>query len=146
MTAPQSPRKRVYSPHQNHGHHLLKKTIDNLSQQDKWLDSLGDVGEAVKVWQDSIIHDLGGGQNISAMQRSIVELAAKTHLLLAGIDQWLLKQPSLINKRKRQLFPIVQQRQALADSLSRYMSTLGLEKKVKQAPNIQDYLEGKKAS
>ena len=116
-----------------------------MSHQDEWLENLGEVGASLKAWQTNIIRDLGGPDNISAMQRSVVELATKTHLLLASVDKYLLAQDSLVNKRKRQLFPIVQQRQQLADALARYMSQLGLEKRVKTVTTIGDYIQEKSA-
>jgi hypothetical protein len=36
----------------------------------------------------------------------------RTKLLLDSVDAWLLRQPSIIDKRTRQLFPVVQQRTA----------------------------------
>jgi hypothetical protein len=50
---------------------------------------------------------------------------------LDSIDVWLLQQPTLIIKRKKAIIPPVQQRQALADALARYMSMLGLARKSK---------------
>ena len=41
---------------------------------------------------------------------------------------WLLTQPTLINKRKKSLLPVVLQRQTLADGLARYLAQLGLER------------------
>jgi len=104
---------------------------------------LGEVGRELQDWQAALIHDLGGEANLSAMQRSVVELATRTHLLLSSIDRWLLEQPSLIHKSKRQLFPVVLQRQQLADALARYMNQLGLEKRVKSVPDLQTYLQDK---
>ena len=48
------------------------------------------------------------------MERSIVEMATKTHLFLASVDRFLLEQPCLVNRSRRQLFPVVLQRQQLA--------------------------------
>ncbi len=105
--------------------------------------NLGEVGKELQDWQAALIHDLGGEANLSAMQRSVVELATRTHLLLSSIDRWLLAQPSLIHKSKRQLFPVVLQRQQLADALARYMNQLGLEKRVQSVPDLQTYLQEK---
>jgi hypothetical protein len=43
----------------------------------------------------------------------------------------LLTQPTLINKRKRALLPVILQRQTLADGFARYLSQLGLERRIK---------------
>ncbi len=140
MTKPLPPLKRDY---QRHGLNVLKGALKNYSGQEGWLGGLGGVGEALKAWRMALVEDLGGEDHISAMERSIVELATKTQLLLSSIDKFLLEQPSLVNKRRRQLFPVVLQRQQLADALARYMSQLGLKRRPKPAPTIQDYLAAK---
>jgi hypothetical protein len=43
----------------------------------------------------------------------------------------LLQQPTLIIKRKKSIIPAVTQRQVLADALSRYLTQLGLQRRVK---------------
>lgn len=60
-----------------------------------------------------------------------MELATKTYLTLESINRFLLEQPSLVNTSRRQLFPVVLQRQQLADSLARYMTMLGLKRRNK---------------
>lgn len=59
---------------------------------------------------------------------------------------FLLEQPSLVNKSKRQLFPVVLQRQTLADALSRYMQQLGLKRRAKAAQSLGDLLAQGSAS
>lgn len=137
MTLPKSEQKR---PYLKHGHLALSKALKTIGNQDGWVESLGDVGEALKAWKQAIIEDLGGEHEVSAMELSVIELATKTHLLLASVDRFLLGQKSLINKSKRQLFPIVVQRQVLADALSAYMKQLGMKKKAKPVLSLSDYL------
>lgn len=140
MTLPKSELKR---PYLKHGHVALSRALRTIGNQDGWMDSLGDIGEALRAWKAAIIDDLGGEAEVSAMELSVIELACKTHLLLASIDRFLLGQASLINKSKRQLFPIVTQRQVLADALARYMGQLGLKKKTKPVLSLADYLHTK---
>ena len=140
MTPTEPAKKRAYV---QHGHYALSKALKTIGNQDGWLESLGDVGEALKAWKAAIIEDLGGETEVSAMELSVIELACKTHLLLASVDRFLLEQKSLINKSKRQLFPIVTQRQTLADALAGYMRTLGLKRKHKPPVSLTDYLSQK---
>jgi len=84
--------------------------------------------------------DRGGIEQTSTQQRQLIDLAVKTKLLLDSIDAWLVKQPSLVNHRKRALLPVMLQRQQLADALARYMTQLGLERKAKQVLSLSDYL------
>lgn len=137
------PKPTQKRPYQRHGLTALQNALRTVGNGDGWVESLGEVGRELKAWQASIYADLGGEANISAMERSIVELATKTHLMLASIDRFLLAQPSLVNKSRRQLFPVVLQRQTLADALARYMGQLGLKRRARPMPSLQDYLAGR---
>ncbi len=66
MTAPQSPRKRAYQPHQSHGLYTLKKTLRQVGVDTHWVAELGELGKEHQEWQAAINHDLGGEDNISA--------------------------------------------------------------------------------
>ena len=97
-------------------------------------------------WTAEIVADLGGEDAISAQQRTVVELASRTRFLLNGIDAWLVQQPSVVNKSKRRLFDVVQQRQQLSDALARYMNMLGLERRCPRAIDLGAYVEEKYGS
>ena len=71
---------------------------------------------------------------------SMIDVAMRTKLMLDSVDAWLLAQPSLINKRKRTLLPVVRERTQLADSLARHLLALGLERRAKPTQSLQDYL------
>jgi hypothetical protein len=131
------PQKRDY---QKHGLYTITKTIQRMDDPDSWMAGLGEVGHGLREWRSAILNDLGGETNVSSMELAIVEMAAKTHLMLASVDQFLLAQTSLINKSKRQLFPVVLQRQTLADALARYMGQLGLKRRAKPTASLADYL------
>lgn len=71
------------------------------------------------------LKNLGGKDAISTQQEALIDLACKSKLLLDSVDTWLLSQPSLINKRKRTLLPVVLQRQTLADGLAAISASWG---------------------
>jgi hypothetical protein len=100
------------------------------------------IGTTLEDWRQSLLSDLGGLDQTSTQQRQIVDLAVKSKLILDSIDAWLVIQPSLVNRRKWSLLPIVLQRQQLADALARYMTQLSLEKTAKLIPSLIDYLNG----
>lgn len=137
MTLPNSAKKR---PYLQHGHTALSNALKTIGNHDGWVENLGDVGEALKAWKAGLIDSLGGEQAVSAMELSVIELACKTHLLLASVDRFLLEQKSLVNKSKRQLFPIVLQRQTLADALAAYMKQLGMKRTARPPTSLSDYL------
>ena len=128
--------------HVGHGLYAMQRAVGELRDTPDWLDSLGPVGEAVRAWQASLMQDLGGDDGISAQQRVVSDLASKTYVLLASVDDWLLRQ-SPINKRKKSLHPVVRERQQLADSLARYMAQLGLERRQKPVQSLSEYLENR---
>jgi hypothetical protein len=109
------------------------------------LDARRTAMRAVRAWQRALIVDLGGEENISTQKRTLLEMATRTRLYVEHIDSWLMEQDSLINKRARKLFPIVQQRQQLVDSLAKMLSQLGLERQAKPVPSLAEYLASKES-
>jgi hypothetical protein len=99
------------------------------------LDQRTTVAINVKRFKDDVVRDLGGDP--SAQQLAVLEMAARTKVMLDGVDDWLLRQPSLVAVRKKALLPALRERQQLADSFARAMTTLGLERKAKPVPDIR---------
>jgi hypothetical protein len=130
--------KRTYS---KHGLHTLKQSVKTLGK--RALDQRTTVAKSLMHWRAELVRDLGGPETVSKQQAVVIELAVKTHLLLQSIDNWLLQQKSLINSRKKSVLPVVRERQQLADSLARYMTLLGLERKAKPVPALTEYLTKK---
>ena len=135
---PLQSRKTAKRSYQKHGLCLLKRAVKELGNRS--IDRPTSVGKALAEWRAEILQDLGGEEAVSAQCRAVPDVAVTTKLLLGGIDSWLLRQPSLINACKRCLFPVVLQRQQLADALARYMTQLGLERKSKGVMDLKSYL------
>jgi len=124
-------------PNQKHGLTRAKQTIREWGS--RTIDGRTKAGRALLAWRQQLIDDLGGIEQVSAQQLTVLELAARTKILLDGVDAWLFEQPSLVNKRDRRLFAVVKERQQLADSLARYMGQLGLEKRGRTY-DLNDYI------
>jgi hypothetical protein len=75
-----------------------------------------------------LLDDLGGEVTATAAQLALVDVAARTRLYLDHVDAVLLERASLVVRRTR-LLPSVEQRGRLADSLSRILGQLGLERR-----------------
>lgn len=76
---------------------------------------------------------------------ALLELAVRTRLLLDGLDAWLLGQGrEPIDEKKRRLWPIVRERMALSDSLSRYLQALGPERCTPPPDDLTAYLESRR--
>ena len=125
-------------PGQRHNLKTLKRAVKELGA--RTLDGRTSVGRALATWRAQLESDLGGHDALSAQQQSMIDVAMRTKLMLDSIDAWLLSQPSLINKRKRTLLPVVRERTQLADSLARHLSALGLERRAKPTRSLQDFL------
>jgi hypothetical protein len=124
-----------------HGAFALKRAIRTLGS--RTIDRRTRVGKALASWCADLAGDLGGIETLSTAQKSLIEQAATTRLILDSIDGWLAKQPSLIDRRKRALLPVVRERQSLADALVRYLTALGLERKARDVTDLASYLAKK---
>jgi hypothetical protein len=98
------------------------------------------LGKLLVQWRADLIQDLGGPDAVSTQRAALVDLAVRSKLILDSLDAWLLAQPSLVNKRTRSVLPIVRERQALADGLSRYLQALGLDRVTRPPLDLGQYL------
>lgn len=118
-----------------HGLTTMKKALKALGS--RAIDRRTSTGKALDAWRGELIADLGGKDAVSAQQVAVVDAAVRTKLLLDSVDAWLLKQKgALVNHRKRAVYPVVLQRQALSNDLVRYMQTLGLHRRAKPVQNL----------
>jgi len=101
---------------------------------------------ALLEWRRELEQDLGGVETLSAQQRTLVELACRIRLYLDHVDSWLMLQPSLINRRRRAVLPIVAQRMQLSDSLARLLAQLGLQRHAKPVPSLKEYVAQKESA
>ena len=104
------------------------------------LDARTTAVRAVNEWRASLVSDLGGEQAISTQKSALIDAAARTLLFLNHVDCYLLEQDSLVNKRKRSLWPIVRERQSLVDSLARLLGQLGLSRVPKPVKSLAEYI------
>ena len=132
---------KVKRGYQKHGLNTLKKAVRTLGG--RAIDKRTAVGRALEDWRHGLIEDLGGIPATSTQQRQLIDLSVKTKLILDSIDAWLVRQPSLVNVRKRTVLPVVLQRQQLADSLARLMAQLGLEKRARPTQSLNEYIQAR---
>jgi hypothetical protein len=116
----------------------LKRAVRLLGH--RAVDRRTTVGKALAEWRDQLVNDLGGQSAISTQERALVDLAVRTKLMLDSVDAWLLRQPSLVNGRKRSLLPVVRERTQLADAIARYLGALGLHRRAKPVAPLHEYL------
>ena len=66
-------------------------------------------------------------------------MAVRSKLLVDSVDAYVLAMPSPVNKR-RCLYPVVKERQALVSQLQSLLRDLGLDRRVKTVPDLSAYL------
>jgi hypothetical protein len=116
----------------------LRRALIDLGS--RAIDGRSSVGVALRRWKTDLVEDLGGQGSISTQQETLIELAARSKIMLDSIDNWILAQPTLINSRKKVVLAVVQQRQAIADGLTRVLKELGL-KRVARELSLESMIE-----
>ena len=96
---------------------------------DQALDPQSPIGRALAEWRRDLTADLGGSTSITTAQAGMVELAVRTKLILDTVDGFILTMESPVNRRRRSVYPVVLQRQTLANGLARFLEALGLERR-----------------
>ena len=104
-----------------------------------WLDSLDGrygIARELRARYAEVCTDLGGADSLSYMQRGMVER-------LLWLEYWLSQQEQAL--AKGQDFDVSRWIQA-ANSYQGLSKTLGLERKAKEAPDLQTYLKQREAA
>ena len=122
-------------PYSFHGLTAMRRAVKQLAINDET-----EIGRALMAWRRDLIRDLGGPEVVTTQQLSLIEVAARSKLLLDSVDAWLLRQPSLVSYRHKTLFPVVVQRQSIANGFAHYLSLLGLERKTIPPKSLDSYL------
>lgn len=116
----------------------LRKTLTELGTAK--LDGRSRVAVAARRFKADLLADLGG--NPSRAQETLCELAARQWVLVCILDDFIQRQSSIVT-RKRQVIPVLMQRQTIADGLVRYLTALGLERRLAPASDLAAYLRAK---
>ncbi len=129
-------------PVRNYQKHQFTPLIKGLKKNGLGaIDQRSALAKEIGKHRSELVADLGGEENLSVQQHKIVDEYLKRYVMLETIDGWIFTQPSLLNKRTRSLYPIVLQRQTIADGMIRCLERLGLQRKAKKIPSIQDYIK-----
>ena len=138
MTAATSRRNRA-RPYHRSGVYRLKRAVRELGARALPSRKTA-LGRALADWRDALIGDLGGTDAISTQQLALVDLAVRSKLLVDSVDAYVLGMASPVNRRKRCLFAVVVQRQALVGQLQSLLRDLGLDRKAREVPDLATYL------
>jgi hypothetical protein len=123
-----------------HGLHALKARVMVRGLQA--IDGRTAAAQHLIAFRRELLDDLGGAGAVSAAQAALVEVAVRTRLYLDHVDAVLLERESLV-VRGRRLLPLVEQRGRLASSLLEVLLKLGLERRQRPAPSLEEYVANK---
>jgi hypothetical protein len=121
-----------------HGLHAMRRTLTTLTTSR--LDGRSKVAVAARMFKQDIANDLGGG--LSRAQEAILEDAAQTWVIRSALDDYIMRQPALVTK-KRTLIPVVRERMQVAEHLAKQLERLGLERKPKPIETLEEYMARK---
>ena len=124
-----------------HGLYAAKSALSEWGQCA--IDGRSALGRALTGWKADVVRDLGGLDNLSAQQLSLLDVLTRTKVMLDGVDNFILSQRSLVNRRKKALLPIVRERAALVDSFAKHLQALGLQKRQLPEVDLKTYLAEK---
>ena len=119
-------------PYQKHGlvslrRASLRRAVDALGG--RLLDGRSTMAKALSAWRAELVRDLGGADVVSTQELALVDLAVRTKLLVDSVDTYVLSMESAVNKKRRCLWPVVRERQALAAQLQSILRDLGLRRR-----------------
>ena len=129
---PKRPRRRV-------SRHAVKRARSALAFLDEHqrINGRSLAGRFIRRETLALTADLGG--DLSHQQSVMVRLAARQALLVELIDGWLFTVHP-VNRGRRTLLPVVRERQAIVDGLTRMLTTLGLDRRAKPVQTLADLL------
>lgn len=131
-------------PYTRHGLNALKARVKVRGLAG--IDRRSAAYRAMDAWRSALVADLGGEAALSALQRAVVDVTARTHMLLDHVDAFLLEQATLLVGRGKTstLIPVVKERQQLAEALVRYLEQLrpGLGRVAPPVPGLVDKFRG----
>ena len=105
------------------------------------IDGRSALAQAMASYQADLVSSLGGAENLSAQEMTVVEMAARDWLLLQDIDAYLL-QVGTFNRKKRQAYPLLASRIQISESLTNKLKALGLSRRAKPVSTLASLLAG----
>ena len=102
---------------------MMRRTLNRLGS--RAIDRRTRLGRQLAQWRAELIADLGGPDAVTTQQLAVVDLAVRTKLLVDSVDAYVLGMDSPVNKRRRSLYPVVRERQALSVTMRASTCSVG---------------------
>jgi len=128
--------------YQKHGLTALKKAVKELGTGA--LDGRTSIAKELAEECRELVNALGGEGEVSPQERALVEMIAQKRVRRKIASQWaLLNRNRLFNKKKMKFAPIALELEQLEESEARLLDKLGLKRRARPTPSLQDYLAAK---
>ena len=146
------PRRDARTYHRS-GEHIVAKAmpflVERVTDSAVPETALSPLERTVRGWRDEILEDLGG-DTVSAARRAILDAAVGSKIILSSLDAFLFQLASsgqgMVNRRGRYAYRIVSDRQRVADSLVKQLSTLGLDRVERPPVDLGAYLASRRSA
>ena len=147
MTPKKPRRNRAKRPYHRSGRIAVARALPHLMERvrDPAIadGTLSPIELAAREWRQAVLADLGGAEATPATLAALLDAATGSKILLDSLDRYvflLAEQNGLVNRRNRRVFAIVADRMRVADGLTRQLQALGLERRAKTVPRLEEYV------
>jgi hypothetical protein len=134
-------------PYHQHGLHTVKRALPFLLERvnDTAIPDadLSPVEHAARQWRESVISDLGGRDAITTIKLALLDACVGSWIVLSSVDAYLFEMAAadgLVSRKYRKLHAVVEQRARLADSLTKQLLALGLERAAPKLASLDEYV------
>jgi hypothetical protein len=118
---------------------VRKIKLEAVSFDDLNFSSSG--GEQLRKRFLELLNHCGGEHLVSAVRRRLIERVVFTEYQLDCLDLYLVELgPRIVNRCKRTLIPIVQERDALGSTLTKLYDQIGLDPTKPPIPTLAEYM------
>lgn len=121
-----------------HGAWSLKRAINTGR-----LDMRSEAGQAIKRLQTRLETDLGGTDNLSTQERLIVDRIVKKVLIVEALETYALSRKSIFKRNGELIGCLGRHYLSYTEALRRDLLAVGLQRRAKDVPNLQAYLEAR---
>jgi hypothetical protein len=140
---PAAARPKTRRRYHRHGFHALSKAVGSGS-----LDGRSALARALASWRGEIEAALGGPDQLSPQEATLLQLAAGDAALVALADAEIARLGDRVIAGRgaaRRFVALVADRQRVASSLAERLRLLGLKRRPKPAPSLREAMEAARA-
>jgi hypothetical protein len=128
--------KRRYT---RHGYHALRAKV--AARGLAALDTRTAGARALLAWRSDLYAALGGADAVTPQQRMLIEGVVRQQLYADHLDAQLMSlRGGIGGPRRKVALPLLRERRALQDSISRMLAQIGLERRARPAKSLNEVL------